>query len=64
VNESAANHDYAKPIRAETGEEGDALVEEHEVVLAEFLTKGCARCDTIEPVLGNVTRTRRVLAGS
>lgn len=50
-----------KPIRAETGEELDALVEEHDLVLAEFYTKGCAKCNAIEPVLGNVARATDVV---
>jgi thiol-disulfide isomerase/thioredoxin len=61
VNETAANHGDGKPIHAETGEELDALVEEHDLVLAEFYTKGCARCDAIEPVLGNVSRATDVV---
>lgn len=50
-----------KPLRVDTGEELDALVEEHERVLAEFYTKGCARCNAIEPVLGNVARATDVV---
>ncbi|ADJ15966.1 thioredoxin family protein [Halalkalicoccus jeotgali] len=45
-----------KPIRAETGEELGALVAEYDVVLAEFYTKGCTLCRSIEPVLGTVAR--------
>lgn len=45
-----------KPLRVDTGEELDGIVEKHDLVLAEFYTKGCARCDAIEPVLGNVAR--------
>lgn len=55
------NDSSTKPIRAETGEELDALVEEHDLVLAEFYTKGCARCNAIEPVLGNVARATDVV---
>lgn len=45
-----------KPLRVDTGEELDALVAEHDLVLAEFYTKGCALCQSIEPVLGTVAR--------
>ncbi|MCL7416581.1 MAG: thioredoxin family protein, partial [Halalkalicoccus sp.] len=45
-----------KPIRAGTGTELDALVAEHDRVLAEFYTKGCTLCQSIEPVLGTVAR--------
>lgn len=58
---SGMNEPVEKPIRAETGEELDALVEEHDLVLAEFYTKGCARCNAIEPVLGNVARATDVV---
>jgi thioredoxin 1 len=61
VSEPSENESIEKPIRAETGEELDALVEEHDLVLAEFYTKGCARCDAIEPVLGNVARATDVV---
>jgi len=45
-----------RPIEAADGEELDALVERHDLVLAEFYTKGCAVCQSIEPILTNVAR--------
>ncbi|RBI62517.1 thioredoxin [halophilic archaeon] len=45
-----------RPVEAADGEELDRLVAEHDLVLAEFYTKGCALCQAIEPVLGNVAR--------
>ena len=45
-----------RPVEAADGEELDRLVAEHDFVLAEFYTKGCALCQAIEPVLGNVAR--------
>lgn len=45
-----------RPIRIETGDELDALVTEHDLVLVDFYTKGCAVCQAIEPVVGNVAR--------
>ncbi|WP_122089661.1 thioredoxin family protein [Halalkalicoccus subterraneus] len=44
------------PLRIDTGEELDRIVDGHDVVLAEFYTKGCTLCQSIEPVLGNVER--------
>ncbi|NHX36288.1 MULTISPECIES: thioredoxin family protein [Halolamina] len=46
----------AKPHRLDTGDELDALVAEHEVVLVDFYTKGCTLCQSIEPIVGNVAR--------
>ena len=45
-----------KPIRVETGDELDAVVAEHDLVLVDFHTKGCTLCQAIEPVVGNVAR--------
>ena len=61
MSQTDAKGTKPKPIRAETGEELDELVEEHDLVLAEFYTKGCARCNAIEPVLGNVARATDVV---
>ncbi|AHG02979.1 thioredoxin [Halobacterium sp. DL1] len=44
------------PIRAADGAELRAVLEAHDRVLVEFYTKGCAMCQAIEPVLGNVAR--------
>ena len=45
-----------KPHRLDTGEELDALVADHDVVLVDFYTKGCTLCQSIEPIVGNVAR--------
>ena len=45
-----------KPIRVADGEGLDDVLAAHERVLVEFYTKGCAMCQAIEPVLGNVSR--------
>jgi thiol-disulfide isomerase/thioredoxin len=45
-----------RPIDAADGDELDALVEGHDLVLVEFYTKGCAICQSIEPILTNVAR--------
>ncbi|WP_049979990.1 thioredoxin family protein [Halolamina rubra] len=45
-----------KPHRLDTGDELDALVAEHEVVVVDFYTKGCTVCQSIEPMMGNVAR--------
>lgn len=49
-----------KPLRVDTGEELDAVVADHDRVLAEFYTKGCTLCQSIEPVLGTVARATDV----
>lgn len=49
-----------KPLRVDTGEELDAVVAEYDRVLAEFYTKGCTLCQSIEPVLGTVARATDV----
>ena len=45
-----------QPLRVADGEELADVLAEHDRVLVEFYTKGCAMCQAIEPVLGNVTR--------
>ncbi|MDL5361692.1 co-chaperone YbbN [Halalkalicoccus sp. NIPERK01] len=54
------NANIDKPIRAGTCQDLDGIVEEHDRVLAEFYTKGCTLCQSIEPVLGNVARSTDV----
>lgn len=49
-----------KPLRVDTGEKLDAVVAEYDRVLAEFYTKGCTLCQSIEPVLGTVARATDV----
>lgn len=50
----------AKPARLEDGADLDAFVDEHDVALVEFYTKGCERCNAMVPVLGNVARVADV----
>lgn len=45
-----------KPIRLESREELEELLETRDRVLVDFYTKGCTLCQSIEPVLGNVAR--------
>ncbi len=53
----------SKPSRLETGDDLDAFVERHDVALVEFYTSGCALCQAMEPVLGNVARATDVAIG-
>jgi thioredoxin 1 len=53
----------AKPTRLEDGDELDEFVAGNDVALIEFYTKGCARCQAMEPVLGNVARAADVAVG-
>ncbi|WP_408957803.1 thioredoxin family protein [Natrinema sp. 74] len=52
-----------KPVRLETGDELDAFVDSRDVALVEFYTSGCALCQAMEPVLGNVARATDVAIG-
>lgn len=52
-----------KPSRLETGDDLDDFVETHDVALVEFYTSGCALCQAMEPVLGNVARATDVAIG-
>ncbi|WP_254524659.1 thioredoxin family protein [Natrinema caseinilyticum] len=52
-----------KPTRLETGDGVDAFLETHDVALVEFYTSGCAMCQAMEPVLGNVARATDVAIG-
>lgn len=45
-----------KPLRVANGEELREVLATHDRVLVEFYTKGCAMCQAIEPVLGNIAR--------
>jgi thiol-disulfide isomerase/thioredoxin len=45
-----------KPVHVETEADLDALVADHELVLVDFYTRGCTLCQSIEPVLGNISR--------
>lgn len=53
---SDAERTRRKPIRAESREELDRLVESHDRVLVDVYTDGCTLCQAIEPVLGNVAK--------
>lgn len=53
----------SKPRRLETGDELDDFVASHDVALVEFYTSGCALCQAMEPVLGNVARATDVAIG-
>lgn len=53
----------AKPTRLENGTALDDFVERNGVALVEFYTKGCPKCQAMEPVLGNVARTTDVAVG-
>lgn len=46
----------SKPIHAESREEVDRLIAEHDRVLLDVYSSGCAICQSIEPVLGNVAK--------
>lgn len=52
-----------KPRRLETGGDLDDFVETHDVALVELYTSGCALCQAMEPVLGNVARATDVAIG-
>jgi len=43
-----------KPVRVETAAELDALIDDYERLLVEFVTEGCGTCAAMEPVLGVV----------
>ena len=50
-----------KPVRIDTKDELDALVSEHDRVLLDIYTSGCAICQSIEPVLGTVAKVTDVV---
>jgi thioredoxin 1 len=45
-----------KPIHAESRAEVDRIIAEHDRVLLDVYSSGCAICQSIEPVLGNVAK--------
>ncbi|WP_254765920.1 thioredoxin family protein [Salinilacihabitans rarus] len=55
--------DDAKPTRLADGDELDAFLDDNPVALVEFYTSGCAACQAMEPVLGNVARGTDVAVG-
>ena len=54
--DAAARDQFDTPIDLADGDELDALVDEHDLVLVDFYTKGCTLCQAVEPVVGNVAR--------
>ncbi|KTG27439.1 thioredoxin family protein [Haloferax profundi] len=50
-----------KPVHIDTRDELDALVSEHDRVLLDIYTSGCAICQSIEPVLGTVAKVSDVV---
>ena len=58
----AADSTPGRPVRLDGEADLDALVAEHDRVLVEFYTEGCALCASIEPVIGNVARAHDDLA--
>lgn len=48
--------DTTRPERLTDGEDLDRFVAEHDLALVEFYTKGCPKCQAMEPILGNVAR--------
>ncbi|GAB3664843.1 thioredoxin family protein [Halopiger thermotolerans] len=57
------NDAATKPVRLADGSELEAFVDRHDVALVEFYTKGCPKCQAMEPVLGNVARSTGVPMG-
>ncbi|WP_121822892.1 thioredoxin family protein [Halostella salina] len=51
-----ADADFDTPVSVDTGEELDALLDAHDLVLVDFFTKGCTLCQAVEPVVGTVAR--------
>ncbi|WP_267642208.1 thioredoxin family protein [Haloarchaeobius amylolyticus] len=47
---------HQRPHRLTGGAELDDLVATEPLVLVEFYTKGCGKCQSMEPILGNVAR--------
>ena len=58
------NDSTARPVRLEDGADLDRFVDAHDVALVEFYTKGCPKCQAMEPVLGNVARSTPVPIGT
>ena len=51
-----ASTDEHKPIDLNSVAGYDDLLEQHDLVLLEFVTSGCGICASMEPVLGGVAR--------
>lgn len=52
-----ASTDEHKPIDLNNVADYDDLLEQHDLVLLEFVTSGCGICASMEPVLGAVARS-------
>lgn len=52
-----------RPTRLEDGADLDAFLEDHDVALVELYTRGCSKCQAMEPVLGTVARATGVPVG-
>lgn len=52
-----------RPRRLADETELEDFLDGHSRVLAEFYTAGCGRCQSMEPVLGNVARESDVAVG-
>ncbi|WP_458209453.1 thioredoxin family protein [Haladaptatus sp. NG-SE-30] len=50
------NDEPAKPLRVSDGDELARVIDDHDLVLVDCYTKGCPKCQAIEPVIGNVAR--------
>ncbi|ELZ24455.1 thioredoxin [Haloterrigena salina JCM 13891] len=46
-----------KPVQLNDVADYEVLLEEHDLVLLEFVTSGCGICASMEPVLGAVARS-------
>lgn len=51
------------PVRLENGSDLDRFLAETDAALVEFYTKGCPKCQAMEPVLGNVARATGIDVG-
>ncbi|SDQ98124.1 thioredoxin family protein [Natronobacterium texcoconense] len=52
-----------KPVRLEDSEDLERFVTDHDVALVELYTSGCPKCQSMEPVLGNVARSTDIPVG-
>lgn len=53
----------SKPTSLADGGDLEAFLDRHDVALVEFYTKGCSKCQAMEPVLGNVARETGIPIG-
>ncbi|WP_158058038.1 thioredoxin family protein [Halorussus halophilus] len=52
------------PVQLADADELAAFVATHDLVLVDFYTNGCAICQSIEPVVGNVARATEAAVGT